>query len=413
MLETAREMIRQAAETLGWSDGQIEEFLTPDHVHRFMVEIGNETFEAYRVQHNDKRGPYKGGIRFHPEVDMDEVQALATLMTIKCAVMDIPMGGGKGGVAFDPRKYEKSDVLDVARQYARGLVEHIGPDTDVPAPDVNTTAEIIDAMVEEYERLTGDDSHASFTGKSIAHGGSEGRAAATGRGGVIALRQYCAHHDIDTKGLHVAIQGIGNVGYWFAKIAEQELGVRVVAAANSKVTKVNENGLDVAHKDEKGVMDQLQGDERGSDAILSVDCDVLVLAALGDVVTADNQADINARLILELANGPVNNEAFTMLEERGVHVIPDVLANAGGVVVSYLEWVQNKEGEHWSEQVVNQRLDEIMCSALGDILDANEPLKNAAFCGSAKTIGVEIACGRATGPCGPVARPSPIRQLRD
>lgn len=379
MLDTAQTMIRQAAQCLGWSEGQIEEFLTPNHIHRFMVEIGGEAFEAYRVQHNNQLGPYKGGIRFHPHVDMDEVQALATLMTIKCAAMNIPMGGGKGGVAFDPRDYDISDVESVARQYARGLVDSIGPDVDVPAPDVNTNSQTIDWMVDEYEAITGDKSHASFTGKSITHGGSEGRTAATGRGGVIALRQYCAHHGIDTKGLRIAVQGVGNVGYYFAKIAEQELGVVVVAAANSRLTKVNTGGLGFADKYEMGVMDALEGDELASEDILSVECDVLVLAALGDVVNADNQNYIQAGVILELANGPVDNDAFEALENRGVHVIPDVIANAGGVVVSYLEWVQNKQCEHWSEWVVNERLDAIMCSALSEVLASGKPLKNAAF----------------------------------
>lgn len=379
MLETARIFIRQAAQGLGWSDGQIDEFMIPDHIHRFMVEIGDEAFEAYRVQHNNKLGPYKGGIRFHPRVDMDEVQALATLMTIKCAAMNIPMGGGKGGVAFDPRNYTREEVESVARQYARGLVDAIGPDIDVPAPDVNTNAEIIDWMVDEYEKVSGDDSRASFTGKSIANGGSEGRMAATGRGGVIALRQYCTHHGIDTRGLRVAIQGVGNVGYWFAKIAEEELGMVVVAAANSRVAKSNPRGLDFAGKLEKDVMNQLDGEEFSTEDILTADCDVLVLAALGDVVNMENQGGIKARAILELANGPVGHEAFEALEARAVHVIPDVLANAGGVVVSYLEWVQNKQCEHWSEHVVNDRMDVIMCAAIDAVLTSEKPLKNAAF----------------------------------
>lgn len=378
MLETAQIMIEQAARKLGWSDGQIEEFLTPDHVHRFMVEVGDEEFEAYRVQHNNRLGPYKGGIRFHPHVDMDEVQALATLMTVKCAAMNLPLGGAKGGVAFDPRNYDENDVESVARQFARGLVDVIGPNTDVPAPDVNTNSKTIDWMVDEYEKVTGDDSHASFTGKSIANGGSEGRNAATGRGGVIALREYCAHHGIDTQGLRVALQGVGNVGYWFAKIAEQELGVKVIAAANSRKT-VLLQGQSLQQMGEKGLMERLDGEERPSGDILSVDCDVLVLAALGDVVNDQNQSEVQADCILELANGPVSNDAFQLLEARGVHVIPDVLANAGGVVVSYLEWVQNKECEHWSEQVVNQRLDEIMCSAMSELFTSDKPLKNAAF----------------------------------
>lgn len=379
MLDTAQQYIRQAAGVLGWSDGQVAEFLTPNFVHTFRVQLGQEYFDAYRVQHNDKLGPYKGGIRFHPHVDMDEVQALATLMTIKCAAMNIPMGGGKGGVAWDPRVRTPEEVEDVARQYVRGLVDAIGPDTDVPAPDVNTNGQIIDWMVDEYEQMTGDTSHASFTGKTLDYGGSEGRVAATGRGGVIALREYCAYHGIDTHGLRVAVQGIGNVGYWFARLAEEELGVQIVAVANSRVVKYDPNGLSFADTTEADVMNELGGEERPSEAILGVECDVLVLAALGDVVNSDNQADIQAQVILELANGPVSVDAADLLEARGVAIIPDVLANAGGVVVSYLEWVQNRAGEHWSEVEVNKKLDEIMCAALVPLLNEDLPLKNAAF----------------------------------
>ncbi|NCC37281.1 MAG: Glu/Leu/Phe/Val dehydrogenase, partial [Chloroflexia bacterium] len=343
------------------------------------VMVGDERFEAYRVQHNDRLGPYKGGIRFHPHVDMDEVQALATLMTIKCAAMNIPMGGGKGGVAWDPRGRSEEEIESVSRQYVRGLVDAIGPQTDVPAPDVNTNSQVIDWMVDEYEHVTGDDTHASFTGKSIANGGSEGRTAATGRGGVIALREYCAHEGIDTQGLRVAVQGVGNVGYWFAKLAEEELGATIVAVANSRMTKLNAEGLLVASQPEKGMIDAVEGEVLPSEAVLSVDCDVLVLAALGDVLNAENQEQVRATAILELANGPVNAEAAELLEARGVAIIPDVLANAGGVVVSYLEWVQNLEGEHWSEAVVNQKLDEIMCAAIVPLLEKDAPLKNAAF----------------------------------
>ena len=383
MLQTAQAMIRRAGQRLGWGEGRLEEFLVPDAVRRFRVEIGEQSFEAYRIQHNDQRGPYKGGVRFHPAVDMDEVQALATLMTIKSAVMNIPMGGAKGGVAFDPRLYTSEQVDDVARQYVRGLVDDIGPDTDVPAPDVNTNAHIIDVMVDEYERLTGDTSHASFTGKSIAEGGSEGRTAATGRGGVIALREYCMAHGIETAGLKVAVQGVGNVGYWFARLAAEELGVTIVAVANSRQTVYHEDGLDVTAADESSFMTSVTGETSPSGDIIRVNCDVLVLAALGGAVTSDNQDDVRARIILELANGPVTLTALHDLAAREVAVIPDVYANAGGVVVSYLEWVQNKEGEHWSEARVNDRLEGIMCASFAELTHYVEAekcsLKEAAF----------------------------------
>ena len=383
MLDTAKALIRRAGQQLGWSEGQAEEFITPDAVHRFRVEIGEQSFEAYRVQHSDQRGPYKGGIRFHSAVDMDEVQALATLMTLKCAVMNIPMGGAKGGVAFDPRAFAPEQVDDVARQYVRGLLDDIGPDRDVPAPDVNTSAHTIDVMVEEYERLSGDDSHASFTGKSLAMGGSEGRVAATGRGGVIALREYARAHGMDTPGLRVAVQGVGNVGYWFARLAASELGVSIVAVANSRQTLHDPAGLDITKAQEADVMGPLVGESLPSSAILGINCDVLVLAALNDAVTIDNYEEIRAPTVLELANGPVTLDAADQLAARGITIIPDIYANAGGVVVSYLEWVQNKQGEHWSEAVVNDRLEAIMCASFAEMTHYGQAehcsLKEAAF----------------------------------
>lgn len=379
MLESTQAMIRETAQELGWSEGQIAEFLTPQREHRFDIVLGDEALEAYRVQHNNHLGPYKGGVRFHPDVDMDEVRALATLMSIKCAALNLPYGGGKGGVAIDPRGRSQDDLRSVAQQYVRGLANDIGPDTDIPAPDVNTNGEIIDWMVDEYQRVTGDDSRASFTGKTIEGGGSEGRVQATGRGGVIALREYCAHHDIDTDGLRVAVQGMGNVGYWFARLAEEELGVTIVAVANSRMTVSNPDGLNVAQHDENGVMDSLNGDQGRSEDIISVDCDVLVFAALGDVIHDDNQAQIQASILVELANGPISYSAAQALEGRDVAIIPDVLANAGGVTVSYLEWIQNKEDEHWSESVVNARLDQLMCAAINECLAEGAPsLKESA-----------------------------------
>ena len=382
MLETAQKLIRDAGTQLGWSEGQVDEFMVPDREHRFEIVLGDEVFEAYRVQHNNRLGPYKGGVRFHPAVDHDEVQALATLMTIKCAALNIPLGGGKGGVAIDPRGRSHDELESVARQYTRGLVDAIGPDTDIPAPDINTNGQIIDWMVDEYSRLTGDMTRASFTGKTIGNGGSEGRVAATGRGGVIALREYCHRHDIDPTSLRIAVQGVGNVGYWFARLAEEELGASIVAASNSRQYKTNPDGLRFRDHDEIDIMQALEGEANEfPDMIVEADCDVLVFAALGDVIDASNQADIKARIVLELANGPIDAEALELLHERNVAVIPDVLANAGGVVVSYLEWIQNKQDEHWSEDAVNSRLDQLMCAAMHECFEqaGNGALKQAAF----------------------------------
>lgn len=384
MLESAEALIQRAAKHLGLDDSVVKDFITPAAEHEFEITVGDVRHHAYRVQHSNKRGPFKGGIRFHPHVDKSEVRALATLMSIKGAAVDIPMGGGKGGVAFDPRQYDDAHIEAVSREYVRALEQHIGPDKDVPAPDMNTDGQVIDWMVDEYEKLTGDTSRASFTGKKIEHGGSEGREAATGRGGVIALREYCKAQGIDTHGLTVALQGVGNVGFYFAQIAQDELGVKIVAAANSRVTKYNVDGLDFTPLSfSRTVMDELKGEERPSNEIIQVDADVLVFAALGEVVDASNQADISARMVLELANGPVDDKALQLLEARDVRVIPDVIANAGGVIVSYLEWQQNRAGEHWSEQKVNEQLDDILTQAMSAAMDRAKSdelvLKDAAF----------------------------------
>lgn len=384
MLESAEALIRRSAKKLGWSSDNVDELLTPQQVHEFEVCVGEICHQAYRVQHSNKRGPYKGGIRFHPHVDKDEVRALATLMSIKCAAVDIPLGGGKGGVSIDPREHDDDHIEQVAREYVRALQQHIGPDKDVPAPDVNTNSQVMDWMVDEYEQLTGDSTKASFTGKGLGNGGSEGRDMATGRGGVIALREYCKANGIETKGLTVTVQGVGNVGFYFAQIAQQELDVKVIAAANSRVTKYNSDGLDFTNQAfSRKIMDELTGEERPSNEIIQTKADVLVFAALGDVIDTKNQGEIQASVVLELANGPVDNDALQQLEARDVHVIPDVIANAGGVIVSYLEWQQNRAGEHWSEQKVNEQLDDILSNAMYEVVKRAKSdkisIKEAAF----------------------------------
>lgn len=384
MLQSAEKMILRAGRRLGMDDNELESFITPAAEHHFEITVDDITHQAYRVQHSNKRGPFKGGIRFHPHVDHDEVRALATLMSIKCAAVDIPMGGGKGGVAFDPREYDEAYVEKVARGYVQALAEHIGPDKDIPAPDVNTDGEVINWMVDEYEKLTGDTSHASFTGKQIEFGGSEGREEATGCGGVIALREYLKAKHIDPANLRVALQGVGNVGFYFAKIAEKELGVKVVAAANSREMVQNDAGLRFGDLEfSRDVLKNLEGQTGASEDIFDVEADVFVFAALGDVLHRDNQDRVRAKIILELANGPVDDEALQGLVGRGVDIVPDVVANAGGVIVSYLEWKQNKLGEHWDEQLVNEQLDTIMTRAVEGMMryaDEKEcSLKEAAF----------------------------------
>lgn len=394
MLDSAHTMVARVATKLALTEDQIKELITPNKVHRFEIEVNGKKHPAFRVQHSDKRGPYKGGIRFHGDVDENEVRALALLMSLKTAAVGIPLGGGKGGVAFDPREHDDKHVEAVSRAYVRHLHEHIGPNKDVPAPDVNTNAEIIDWMVDEFERISGHTSKASFTGKSLKNRGSAGRESATGRGGMIVLKEYLDLKNKDPKKITVAVQGVGNVGFWFAKLAEEKLGVRIVAVSDSKRTLAvknfasNQHGLSLekikGHR--RGLIEDLDSpytEFLGRDAIVSLDVDVLVFAALGDVITEENIDTLKAPILLELANGPVTDAAHDLLVQKGTVIIPDVIANAGGVIVSYLEWLQNIEDETWSEAKVNTKLTEILGSATRKMLATAKKgacsLKEAAF----------------------------------
>jgi glutamate dehydrogenase/leucine dehydrogenase len=392
MLETAHALIRRAGKKLGLDDGTIEQLIKIDQEHHFEIKLSDgQKFKAYRVQHSNKLGPYKGGIRFHPEVNLDEVRALATLMSFKTAAAGLPMGGGKGGVSVDPKKLDKNQLEELSRSYAKTLAPHIGPDKDVPAPDVNTNAEIIDWMVNEYEKETGDNSRASFTGKSLKNGGSLGRDAATGRGGVLTLRQYLEHKARAGQAITYAVQGFGNVGSFFGTVAATDQpSWKLVAASDSAATLTCIDGLDANalsqyKADRKSFTDYKKAGVKvlPADAIISQEVDVLVLAALGDAVNDSNVKQVKAPVVLELANGPISESAFDYLTNQGKQVIPDIIANAGGVVVSYLEWVQNKNSEHWSESRVNEELEKYMVEASNALFQTaeakNVSLKEAAF----------------------------------
>ncbi|HEX6258752.1 MAG TPA: Glu/Leu/Phe/Val dehydrogenase [Candidatus Saccharimonadales bacterium] len=393
MLDTAHKSIHRAAKNLGLSESAIKNVFEAEAEHIFELEVNGIKHPAYRIQHSSKRGPFKGGIRFHPEVDLNEVRALATLMSLKTAAVGIPLGGGKGGVALDPTRYDAAHIEAVARAYARQLAPHIGPDKDIPAPDVNTNSEVIDWMVDEFEQQTGETNKASFTGKSLANGGSEGREAATGRGGVIALREFIlAHPELPTP-LTVAVQGIGNVGFFFAQIAEQELPVRIVAVSDSKhtlaVKDFTHNQSQLSFKGvpyKKGILADLANnatEDIDRDVILGLGVDVLVLAALGDAVTTKNAQEVKAKILVELANSPVDDAAHDALTGRGAHILPDIIANSGGVIVSYLEWLQNRQGEHWTEQDVNAKLDTLLTVATQTMFEraklSGVSLREAAF----------------------------------
>jgi glutamate dehydrogenase/leucine dehydrogenase len=377
MEQTVHDYIERAGKHLGLSEDQIAKLKKPDAEHIFDITLDNgNSFKAYRVQHSNKRGPYKGGIRFHPDVNLEEVRTLATLMSLKTAAVNIPLGGGKGGVAIDPRNVSDDELKEVSQKYVQNLYEHIGPDQDIPAPDVNTNAQIIDWMVEEYERLTGDTSKASFTGKSIANGGSLGREAATGRGGVMALKELLRLEDAD-RPLRFAVQGFGNVGSFFATVASELYpDWKMVAASDSEAAVCSEDGLDpVALQEFKASRGRFKDYASGNvkiisnDDLLALDVDVLVLAGFENTVTDKNAELLKAHYITELANGPITREAHEYLVAKGHIILPDIIANAGGVVVSYLEWLQNKAGEKWDEDKVNNQLQELITAAVKEVYD--------------------------------------------
>jgi glutamate dehydrogenase/leucine dehydrogenase len=376
MLETTHALIRKTGKRLGLSDTEINALLRTNAEHSFTIKLKNgKSYPAFRVQHSNKRGPYKGGIRFHPDVNLNEVRALATLMSFKTAAVGLPLGGGKGGVAVDPRSLKPTELEEVSRQYVAQLVEYIGPEQDIPAPDVNTDSQVIDWMVDEYEKLTGTTGGASFTGKSLAKGGSAGREAATGRGGVIALRELLAHEGLADKKLTMAIQGFGNVGSFFGTVAEtSQPNWQLVAASDSGATVYSQKGLSATKLDNYKLRagrfaDYAAPDVKviGGDELVGLAVDVLVLAALGDAVTAANMRGVKAKFIVELANGPMNETAYDYLTAKGKVILPDIVANAGGVVVSYLEWKQNKAGQHWTESKVNADLERYMIRAVGEL----------------------------------------------
>ncbi len=320
-------------------------------------------FEGYRVQHSSARGPYKGGIRYHPDTDINEVRALAFWMTLKCAVAGLPMGGGKGGVTVDPKRLSRQELEQLSRGWVRRLYPVLGPRIDVPAPDVNTTAAVMGWMADEYERLTGDTSGAAFTGKPLDRGGSEGRQIATGLGGFYVFDAIRGLVGLPTSA-RVAVQGMGNVGGAIARIFRAQ-GHVVVAMSDSRGGLFSEAGLDpeqvAAYKSQQGSLAGFpSGRPISNQELLTLNCDVLIPAALENQITKENADRIRATCVLELANGPTTPEADDVLFARGIRVIPDILANAGGVIVSTFEWEQNLKGEHWDENTVFAKLKSVL-----------------------------------------------------
>lgn len=351
-------------------------------------------FQGYRVQHNDARGPYKGGIRYHPQVSMDEVKALAFWMAMKCAVADLPLGGGKGGIIVDPKQLSAGELERLSRGYARSIADCIGPDKDVPAPDVNTTGQIMGWMVDELIKVRGiknkrekEKLSSTFTGKLIKAGGSEGREEATGLGGLFVLQAVLSKLGKRGK-LTAAVQGFGNVGYNVAKFLDRA-GFKVIAVSDSKGGILVPDGvnpeLTLECKKKNGylagcycsgsVCDLTKGKQISNEALLELPVDVLVPAALESVITKENAPRIKAKVVLEMANGPTTPEADTLLYKKGIPVVPDILANSGGVTVSAFEWEQNLKGQHWTKVDVNKKLKKKMEAATDAIWRVSKKLK--------------------------------------
>lgn len=362
-----------------------------------------KVFQGHRVRYNDLLGPTKGGIRFHPGVDLDEVKSLAFWMTFKCAVVGIPYGGGKGGVTVNPKELSLLEIERLSRGYMSAIADFIGPNVDVPAPDVYTNSMIMGWMVDEYSNIVRAFSPSIITGKPIALGGSKGREDATGRGGFYALEAMKERLGLGKKPLTIAVQGFGNVGYHFANLAAKN-GHKIVAVSDSKGAIYKEDGLDPesvyklkqqsrelkAAYCHGSVCEVLDHDTLTNEELLELDVDVLVPAALENVITVDNAQNIKAKVIIELANGPTTSDADQILFDNRVHVVPDILANAGGVTVSYFEWVQNRTGYYWEEDDVHEKLKKIIDKAAVEVLDFRDEhetdLRTCAYIAALKRI---------------------------
>ncbi|KPN30662.1 NAD-specific glutamate dehydrogenase A [Halolamina pelagica] len=379
--ESLQEQIDDAAAYLDVDDDIIHRLKYPERVleTNLSVDLDDgsiERFKAFRSEFNGDRGPYKGGIRYHPGVSRDEVKALSGWMVYKCAVVDIPYGGGKGGIVVDPAEYSAAELERLTRSFAEELRPFIGEDNDIPAPDVNTGQREMNWIKDTYETLENTTEPGVVTGKSIDAGGSAGRVEATGRSTMLTAREAFDYLDKDIEGASVAVQGYGNAG-WIATKLIDELGANIVAVSDSSGAVHDPDGLDpVAVKEfkrETGSVSGYEGvEELSNEELLTMDVDLLVPAALENAIDGDLAADVQADVIVEAANGPLTPDADDVLTEKDVHVFPDILANAGGVTVSYFEWVQNRQRFYWSEERVNEELEVIITDAFDNLTDAYE-----------------------------------------
>lgn len=403
-LESAQLKIKEACQALNLEPEVYELLKEPQRVIEITIPVKMDdgslrTFKGYRSLHNDAVGPGKGGIRFHPGVNMDEVKALSIWMTFKCCVTGIPYGGGKGGVTVDPQSLSTGELERLSRGYIQGLYKYLGDQIDVPAPDVNTNGQIMAWMMDEYIKLTGKFSLGTITGKPVEWGGSKGRNEATGFGVAVIAREFAKKYGVDIKGARVAVQGFGNVGSFTVKDVQGQ-GAKIVAIgewtkAVGTYAIYNEDGLDYEDmakymKDHRSLVDYPKAKMISLDDFWKLEVDILIPAALENAITEEVAEKINAKLICEAANGPITPEADQVLEKRGIPVSPDILTNSGGVTVSYFEWVQNLYGYYWSEKEVEEKQEVEMVKAFNAIWklknEYNVTIREAAYMLSVKKV---------------------------
>ncbi|MCD4800261.1 MAG: Glu/Leu/Phe/Val dehydrogenase [Methanococcoides sp.] len=380
--ENARKQLQKCADILELDEGIHDILKNPMREMHVSLPVRMDdgsikVFQGFRVQYNDAKGPTKGGIRFHPDETVDTVKALAAWMTWKCAVMDIPLGGGKGGVICNPKEMSQGELERLSRKFISSISMIVGPDKDIPAPDVYTNPQMMAWMMDEFSKFAGKNQSGVITGKPLSIGGSLGRGDATARGGLYAVREAAVEIGLDLKDATVAIQGYGNAGYFAGTLCEELFGCKVVAVSDSRGGAVNMNGISAEaaqeHKKATGSVIGLAGTEPiSNEDILELDVDILIPAALEHVITHENADNIKAKIVAELANGPTTPEADEMLFQKGVHLIPDFLCNGGGVTVSYFEMVQNFYMYRWSIERVHNRLDAKMTNAYHAVLEASK-----------------------------------------
>ncbi|MEX3747204.1 MULTISPECIES: Glu/Leu/Phe/Val family dehydrogenase [Lysinibacillus] len=375
LFTSTQDVIQDALNKLGYDEAMYELLKEPLRMLQVRIPVKmddgtTKVFTGYRAQHNDAVGPTKGGVRFHPAVSEEEVKALSMWMTLKCGIVDLPYGGGKGGVICDPRQMSMGEIERLSRGYVRAVSQIVGPTKDIPAPDVFTNAQIMAWMMDEYSRMDEFNSPGFITGKPLVLGGSQGRDRATAQGVTIVIQEAAKKRGIDLKGARVVIQGFGNAGSFLAKFMH-DLGAKVIGISDAYGALHDPEGLDIEYlldrRDSFGTVTTLFENTISNKELLELDCDILVPAAIENQITAENAHNIKANIVVEAANGPTTAEATRILTERDILLVPDVLASAGGVTVSYFEWVQNNQGYYWTEEEVEERLYKKMVDAFENV----------------------------------------------